>query len=138
MPTYSYKVRNQTGEIISGVIIHDRCGCRAAFFQRIYPYKIEAEEEVKSTFEQGWQIFDRIKDEDLIVFQPAACNPCHCGDILYQEPGDTLSEQTKEQKAPQDNRRSKKRSGEGKFFFRCSGKIPEGILYALYQHDKSR
>ena len=99
MPTYSYKVRNQTGEIISGVIDAPTTDAVAGqLFSKGYtPIRIEAEEEVKFTFEQGWQIFDRVKYEDLIVFSRQLATLVASG-ISFIRSLNTLSEQTKSRK----------------------------------------
>src|SRR5574340_75959 len=99
MPTYSYKVRNQIGEIISGIIDAPTTDAVAEqLFSKGYtPIKIEAEEEVQSPIEKGWQIFDRIKDEDLIVFSRQLATLVSSG-ISFIRSLDTLSEQTKSRK----------------------------------------
>ena len=99
MPTYSYKVRNQTGEIISGVIDAPTTDAVAEqLFSKGYtPVKIEAEEEAKSHIEKGWQIFDKVKDEDLIVFSRQLATLVTAG-ISFIRSLDTLAEQTKSRK----------------------------------------
>lgn len=99
MPTYSYKVRNQIGEIISGVIDAPNTDSVAEqLFSKGYtPVKIEAEEEIKSSGESGWQIFDKVKDEDLIVFSRQLATLVTSG-ISFIRSLDTLSEQTKSKK----------------------------------------
>jgi len=99
MPTYSYKVRNQIGEIISGVIDAPNADSVAEqLFSKGYtPIKIEAEEETKSSGESGWQIFDKIKDEDLIVFSRQLATLVTSG-ISFIRSLDTLAEQTKSRK----------------------------------------
>jgi type II secretory pathway component PulF len=96
MPTYSYKVRNQTGDIVNGVIDAPNTDAVAEqLFSKGYtPIKIEAEEEIKSTFDKGWQIFDRVKDEDLIVFSRQLATLVTSG-ISFIRSMDTLAEQTK-------------------------------------------
>ncbi|MDP3259069.1 MAG: type II secretion system F family protein [Thermodesulfovibrionales bacterium] len=99
MPTYSYKVRNQTGEIKSGVIDAPTTDAVAEqLFSKGYtPIRIEAEEETKSHIEKGWQIFDRVKDEDLIVFSRQLATLVTSG-ISFIRSMDTLAEQTKSRK----------------------------------------
>ena len=99
MPTYSYKVRNQTGEIINGVIDAPNTDSVAEqLFSKGYtPIKIEAEEEIRSPIEKGWQIFDKVKDEDLIVFSRQLATLVTSG-ISFIRSMDTLAEQTKSRK----------------------------------------
>ena len=99
MPTYSYKVRNQTGEIISGVIDAPTTDAAAEqLFSKGYtPVKIEAEAEIQSPADKGWQIFDKVKDEDLIVFSRQLATLVTSG-ISFIRSLDTLSEQTKSRK----------------------------------------
>ena len=99
MPKYSYKVRNHAGEIINGIIDAPATDAAAEqLFSKGYtPIKIEAKEEIQSPVEKGWQIFDRVKDEDLIVFSRQLATLVMSG-ISFIRSLDTLSEQTKSRK----------------------------------------
>ncbi|MFA4829014.1 MAG: hypothetical protein WC594_07325, partial [Thermodesulfovibrionales bacterium] len=60
MPTYSYKGRTQTGDVINGVIDAPtpEAVAEQLFSKGFIPIKIEAGEKVKSSTE-GIQLFDR-------------------------------------------------------------------------------
>ncbi|MBU4321077.1 MAG: type II secretion system F family protein [Nitrospinae bacterium] len=132
MPTYSYKVRNQTGEIISGVIDAPTTDAVAEqLFSKGYtPIRIEAEEEIKSTFEQGWQIFDRVKDEDLIVFSRQLATLVTAG-ISFIRSLDTLAEQTKSRKLRRIIEEIRKEVEGGSSFSDALAKFPK-VFSTLY------
>ena len=132
MPTYSYKVRNQIGEIISGVIDAPTTDAVAEqLFSKGYtPIKIEAEEEVKSTFEQGWQIFDMVKDEDLIVFSRQLATLVTAG-ISFIRSLDTLSEQTKSRKLRKIIEEIRREVERGSSFSDALAKFPK-VFSTLY------
>lgn len=98
MPAYSYKGRTQSGEVISGVI--DAPTPEAVAYQLFskgyIPIKIQAEEDIKSSY-KGWQLFDRVKAEDLIIFSRQLATLVTSG-ISFLRSLDTLSEQTKSRK----------------------------------------
>lgn len=98
MPTYSYKVRTQTGDVINGVIDAPTPDAVAEqlFSKGFIPIKIEAGEKVKASTE-GIQLFDRIKPEDLIVFSRQLATLVTSG-ISFLRSLDTLFEQTKSKK----------------------------------------
>lgn len=95
MPTYSYKGRTQTGDVINGVIDAPtpEAVAEQLFSKGFIPIKIEAGEKVKSSTE-GIQLFDRITPEDLIVFSRQLATLVTSG-ISFLRSLDTLSEQTK-------------------------------------------
>lgn len=98
MPTYSYKGRTQTGDVINGVIDAPtpEAVAEQLFSKGFIPIKIEAGEKVKSSTE-GIQLFDRITPEDLIVFSRQLATLVTSG-ISFLRSLDTLSEQTKSKK----------------------------------------
>jgi len=99
VPAYSYKGRTSSGEIVNGVIDAPNTDAAAEqLFSKGYtPVKIQAEEEIKPPGGSGWQIFDRVKDEDLIVFSRQLATLITAG-ISFIRSLDTLSEQTKSRK----------------------------------------
>ncbi|MBI1810621.1 MAG: type II secretion system F family protein [Nitrospirae bacterium] len=132
MPTYSYKVRNQTGEIISGVIDAPTTDAVAEqLFSKGYtPVKIEAEEETKSPIEKGWQIFDRVKDEDLIVFSRQLATLITAG-ISFIRSMDTLAEQTKSRKLRKIIEEIRREVARGSSFSDALAKFPK-VFSPLY------
>ncbi|HBG92053.1 MAG: hypothetical protein A2X54_06620 [Nitrospirae bacterium GWF2_44_13] len=132
MPTYSYKVRNQIGEIISGVIDAPNADSVAEqLFSKGYtPIKIEAEEETKSSGESGWQIFDKIKDEDLIVFSRQLATLVTSG-ISFIRSLDTLAEQTKSRKLRKIIEEIRREVERGSSFSDALAKFPK-VFSTLY------
>lgn len=96
MPTYNYKGRSQSGEVISGIIDAStpEAVAEQLFSKGYIPIKIEAGEKIKSSIGGGWHLFDRVKAEDLIVFSRQLATLITSG-ISFLRSLDTLSEQTK-------------------------------------------
>ncbi|MBI4689882.1 MAG: type II secretion system F family protein [Nitrospirae bacterium] len=94
MPAYVYKVRTQAGEVVSGVLNAPTPDAVAEqlFSKGYIPIKIEAGE--VSPADKGWQLFDRIKAEDLIVFSRQLATLVTAG-ISFIRGLDTLLEQTR-------------------------------------------
>jgi type II secretory pathway component PulF len=132
MPMYSYKVRNQTGEIINGVIDAPTTDAVAEqLFSKGYtPIKIEAEEEIQSPIEKGWQIFDKVKDEDLIVFSRQLATLVTAG-ISFIRSLDTLSEQTKSRKLRKIIEEIRREVERGNSFSGALAKFPK-VFSPLY------
>jgi len=99
VPTYTYKVRTQSGDVISGVIDAPTPDAVAEqlFSKGYIPIKIESGEKAKSTIAAGWQLFGNIKAEDLIVFSRQLATLVTAG-ISFLRSLDTLAEQTKNKK----------------------------------------
>lgn len=132
MPTYSYKVRNQTGDIVNGVIDAPNTDAVAEqLFSKGYtPIRIEAEEEIKSPIEKGWQIFDRVKDEDLIVFSRQLATLVTSG-ISFIRSMDTLAEQTKSRKLRKIIEEIRREVEKGGSFSDALAKFPK-VFSTLY------
>lgn len=132
MPTYSYKVRNQTGDIVNGVIDAPNTDSVAEqLFSKGYtPIRIEAEEEIKSPIEKGWQIFDRVKDEDLIVFSRQLATLVTSG-ISFIRSLDTLSEQTRSRKLRKIIEEIRREVERGSSFSDALAKFPK-VFSTLY------
>ena len=98
MPAYSYKGRTQSGEVISGVIDAPTPEAVAdqLFSKGYIPIKIQAGGDIKSSY-KGWQLFDRVKAEDLIIFSRQLATLVTSG-ISFLRSLDILSEQTKSRK----------------------------------------
>ena len=132
MPTYSYKVRNQTGDIVNGVIDAPNTDSVAEqLFSKGYtPIRIEAEEEIKSPIEKGWQIFDRVKDEDLVVFSRQLATLVTSG-ISFIRSLDTLSEQTRSRKLRKIIEEIRREVERGSSFSDALAKFPK-VFSTLY------
>jgi len=132
MPTYSYKVRDKTGEIVNGIIDAPTTDAVAEqLFSKGYtPIKIEAEEEIQSPIEKGWQIFDRVKDEDLIVFSRQLATLVSSG-ISFIRSLDTLSEQTKSRKLRKIIEEIRREVERGSSFSDALAKFPK-VFSPLY------
>lgn len=132
MPTYSYKVRNQTGDIVNGVIDAPNTDAVAEqLFSKGYtPIIIEAEEEIKSPIEKGWQIFDRVKDEDIIVFSRQLATLVTSG-ISFIRSMDTLAEQTKSRKLRKIIEEIRREVEKGGSFSDALAKFPK-VFSTLY------
>lgn len=96
MPAYSYKGRTQTGDVISGIIDAPtpEAVAEQLFSKGYTPIKIEAGEKLKSFPDIGFQLLDRIKPEDLIVFSRQLATLVTAG-ISFLSSLDTLANQTK-------------------------------------------
>lgn len=93
MPSYFYKVRSKTGEVVTGTT-HGASQEAVAgeLFQRGFtPIEIRPEKEAKK--KQGF-LFEQIKPEDLIVFSRQLATLIKAG-ISFMKCMDTLEEQTK-------------------------------------------
>ncbi|MCX5717213.1 MAG: type II secretion system F family protein [Nitrospirae bacterium] len=132
MPTYSYKVRDKTGEIVNGIIDAPTTDAVAEqLFSKGYtPIRIEAEEDIKSPIEKGWQIFDRVKDEDLIVFSRQLATLVSSG-ISFIRSLDTLSEQTKSRKLSNIIEEIRREVERGSSFSGALAKFPK-VFSPLY------
>ncbi|RJQ39996.1 MAG: type II secretion system F family protein [Nitrospiraceae bacterium] len=132
MPTYSYKVRNQIGEIINGVVDAPNTDAAAEqLFSKGYtPIKIEAGKEVKASGESGLQFFDRVKDEDLIVFSRQLATLVSSG-ISFIRSLDTLSEQTRSRKLRGIIEEVRKEVERGSSFSDALAKFPK-VFSPLY------
>lgn len=99
MPLYAYKGRTQTGEIVNGVVEAPNSDAVAEqlFSKGYVPIKIELGEKAKPSYGKGWQFFDRVKDEDLIVFSRQLATLVTSG-ISFIRSLDTLAEQTNSKK----------------------------------------
>lgn len=132
MPAYSYKGRTSVGDIVSGVIDAPTADAVAEqLFSKGYtPIKIEAEEETESPIEKGWQIFDRVKDEDLIVFSRQLATLITAG-ISFIRSLDTLSEQTKSRKLRKIIEEIRREVERGSSFSDALAKFPK-VFSPLY------
>ncbi len=132
MPTYIYKVRNQSGELLSGVIDAPtpEAVAEQLFSKGYTPIKIEAGEKIKSSIYGGWQLFDRVKAEDLIVFSRQLATLVTSG-ISFLRSLDTLSEQTKSRRLRKIIEEVRKDIEGGSSFSAALSKFPR-IFSPLY------
>ncbi len=96
MPSYSYRARNNKGEVITGFIegLNNEAVAEQLFSKGYIPVKID---EVKKQVSYSFQIFGRVKPEDLIVFSRQLSTLVASG-VSFVRSLDTLSEQTKSTK----------------------------------------
>lgn len=131
MPTYSYKVRTQTGDVVAGVIDapNPEAVAEQLFSKGFIPIKIEAGEKVKSSADV-MQLFDRIKPEDLIVFSRQLATLVTSG-ISFLRSLDTLSEQTKSKRLRKIIEEIRKNVEGGSSFSDALSKFPS-VFSPLY------
>lgn len=93
MPNYIYRARNTKGEVITGIIEgpHSEAVAEQLFSKGYIPIKIE---EGKRQVSPGFQLFGRVKSEDLIVFSRQLSTLIVSG-VSFLRGLETLSEQTK-------------------------------------------
>jgi type II secretory pathway component PulF len=93
MPNYIYRARNTKGEVITGIIEgpHSEAVAEQLFSKGYIPIKIE---EGKRQVSPGFQLFGRVRSEDLIVFSRQLSTLIVSG-VSFLRGLETLSEQTK-------------------------------------------
>lgn len=132
MPTYNYKGRTQTGEVVMGVIDAPtpEVVAEQLFSKGYTPIKIAAGEKGKLSIDIGMQLFDRIKPEDLIVFSRQLATLVTAG-ISFLSTLDTLAEQTKSNKLRKIIEEIRKDVGGGSSFSAALSKFPS-VFSPLY------
>ena len=132
MPAYTYKGRTQAGELISGVIDAPtpEAVAEQLFSKGYIPIKIEAGEPAGSSVDKGWNLFDIIKSEDLIVFSRQLATLVSSG-ISFLRSLDTLSEQTKSKKLRRIIEETRKEIEKGSSFSDALAKFPK-VFSPLY------
>lgn len=129
MPTYSYKVRSQSGELITGVIDGPtrEAVAEQLFLKGYIPVKIE---EGKSKTGTGFELFGKVTSEDLIVFSRQLSTLVTSG-ISFVRTLDTLANQTKSIKLREAIEEIRKDVEGGSSFSQALAKFP-GIFSAFY------
>lgn len=132
MPTYTYKARSQTGELLSGVIDSPtpEAAAEQLFSKGYTPVNIELAGKVSSTSANIFDIFNRVKSEDLIVFSRQLATLVASG-ISFLRSLDTLSEQTKNKKLKNIIEEIKKSIEGGSSFSEALMKFPD-VFSPLY------
>lgn len=132
MPVYVYKGRTPAGEVVSGSIDAPNPDAVAEqlFSKGYIPIKIESGEGVKSPIAKSWQLFDRVKAEDLIVFSRQLATLVTSG-ISFIRSLDTLAEQTKSKQLRKIIEEVRREVERGSSFSEALAKFPK-VFSTLY------
>jgi len=132
VPVYVYKGRTPAGEVVSGSIDAPNPDAVAEqlFSKGYIPIKIESGEGVKSPIAKSWQLFDRVKAEDLIVFSRQLATLVTSG-ISFIRSLDTLAEQTKSKQLRKIIEEVRREVERGSSFSEALAKFPK-VFSTLY------
>ncbi len=99
MPAYIYKGRTQSGEVINGVLEAQspEAAAEQLFSKGYTPIRIESANAAGPAIGIGGMFFNRVKQEDLIVFSRQLATLIAAG-ISFIRSLDTLSQQTRSRK----------------------------------------
>lgn len=129
MPNFSYRARNNRGEVISGLIEapNNEAVAEQLFSKGYIPVKIE---EGKKQAAPSFQFFKRVSSEDLIIFSRQLSTLVTSG-ISFIRSLDTLSEQTKSIKLREAINEIRKDVEGGSSFSEALSRFPD-IFSPLY------